>query len=1113
MSTEQLPNAPDATPLTQSISAPSDDITRKKVVGIDASYIVQAPAGSGKTSLLVDRFINLLSKVNEPEEILAITFTRKAAREMKFRIMKELGNEHWPNDPDSLKSSTRAALERSSRRGWEIHLNPQRLRIQTIDGFAYWLVKRLPYESELSMEYETIDSGTDLYSDAARATIEQALFDSDEGNDVADLLSFQDNNFARVLRLLANMLAKREHWIDIVAGVQSELLLADSRNDALKNLDGNRKEYIEQIRAGAWLIITEVLAPEITELCTFAAGQLAVEFHELDELEDLAFVATTFCTRDGRYRRQVNKNQGFPAGKAFEEFKNRWTTVRDALEASDPNCHFSKMQKLPPRETPDSHKEALELFVGTLIKAVIALTDTFSQRNVVDHTEVSNGAMRALESDSTPTELALALDYKISHILVDEFQDTSRSQFRLLLQLMKEWESSSGNTFFAVGDPMQSIYGFRNAELSLYQRIYRDGIEELPQLEINAERLEVNFRSTPTVIAAVNSVFKEVFGAKDDIATGSVAFAESTPYKDESQGAVSLDLFEFDPEGLEEAAHVAQRVQELRKGDAGKIGLLVQARTHIDRYLNAFRDEDVTWSGVNIESMATVPVVRDLNILVDCISDDNNKLSWLAFFRSPLCGLDLMDLELLNGYQSGHEMLNAAQLSKTGASLVARARNAFSEYDGDAFRTYRSKLERLWYRLGGNDAYESPESLTNAERFLDWVDEATSTDINLGILRERMQNEYASQSDTSADVEIITIHQAKGLEFEHVLIPDLNSTPGRYQNELIQWRLQGGKPVVALSIPNDPDPLYDWIKDENATKELNEDKRLLYVAMTRAKKTLSLFAHFAEEVKPKKKSFFDFVWPTLLDVSNSTSAEPPLEVEMTIGTTLTRLDPDYRFQPPALDPILSEEKETMGRPDVQQLTEDYIGVRLEFELSALVQRELHRQTRLDHLAIPTEEEIASWTNVLTHRGLDTPDRNRIIENARQQIEAIVEDEDAQWILDNTHDQSETEVAFTAPSGAGFSNTVFDRSFIDKEDTRWLIRYTTSFEDDHQNEDDLVEAATRQYSNYLSSACKQLSDAEGREVRWGILVTAIPKLILNPVEAGFDTTQRLSDSEL
>ena len=1100
MSTKQSAQRSDPTSLGQSIPVPSDDKTRKKVVGIDASYIVQAPAGSGKTSLLVDRFINLLSKVNEPEEILAITFTRKAAREMKFRIMRELGSKHWPKEPESLKSSTRAALERSSKRGWDIHLNPQRLRIQTIDGFAYWLVKRLPYESELSMEYETIDSGTQLYDDAANATVEQALFDSEEGDDVADFLSFQDNNFNRVVRMLAEMLAKREHWIDIVAGVQNELLLADSRNDALNNLDDNRKKYIEEIRAGAWLIIADAFSAEISELCSFASNQLDVEFHNLDELEDLVFVATTFCTRDGRYRRQVDRRQGFPAGKEFADFKKRWETVRDGLEASDPNCHLSKMQKLPPRETPESHKEALEFFTGTLIKSVIALTDTFSQRKVVDHTEVSNGAMRALESDSTPTELALALDYKISHILVDEFQDTSRSQFRLLLQLMREWESGSGNTFFAVGDPMQSIYGFRNAELSLYQRIYRDGIEELPQLKINPKQLEVNFRSTPTVIEAVNKVFKEVFGTEDDIATGSVAFAESTPYMKETEGTVSLNLCEFDPEGLEEAAQVAQRVEELKAGEAAKIGLLVQARTHIDRYLNAFRDVDITWSGVNIESMASVPVVRDLNILVDCLSDDRNKLSWLALFRSPLCGLDLMDLELLNGYESGREMLNATQLSEIGTGLVARARSAVTEYDGDAFRTYRSKLERLWYRLGGNDAYESPESLTNAERFLDWVDEATTSEINLDILRDRMQNEYASQSDTSADVEIITIHQAKGLEFDHVLIPDLNSTPGRRQNELIQWRLQGGNPVVALNIPNDPDPLYDWLRDENATKELNEDKRLLYVAMTRAKKTLSLFAHFKDEFKPKSKSFFDFVWPTLEEQSNSTPAEPLPEVEVTIGTTLTRLDPDYRFQPPALAPIFGEEKEAMEQAEVPQLTEDFIGVRLEFELSSLIQQELHRQTKLDQLSIPTESEVEVWSNMLTLRGLDTPDRNRIIENARQQIEAIVEDEDAQWILDNSHVDSETEVAFTAPNSSGFSNTVIDRSFIDEDDTRWLIRYTTSFDDDSQNEDDLVQTATRQYSNYLSLACKQLSNAEGRDVRWGIFVTSIPKLILDPIEA-------------
>ena len=1100
MSVELSSRASSEDMLKRSMSPPSDDKVRKKVVGIGASYIVQAPAGSGKTSLLVNRYINLLSRVNEPEEVLAITFTRKAAREMKFRIMKELGNEHWPNEPEMLSPATRAALERSRRRGWDIHLNPQRLRIQTIDGFAYWLVKRLPYESALSMEYETIDKGDHLYDDAASATIEQALIDSELGEDVADFLRFQENNSLRCLTLLANMLGKREHWIEIVSSVQRELLDADSRKEALKKLGENRKQYIEEIQGHGLLFMTDALTDEISEVCSFAAATLGVEFHDLAELEDLVFVAKTFCTQSGTYRKTVNKSQGFPPGKPFAEWKDLWETMRDALAFADPNCLFEKMQRLPPREAPESHQQALEFFTGTLIRAVLALTDIFSQRRVVDHTEVSNAAMRALQSDNVPTELALALDYKISHILVDEFQDTSRSQFRLFLQLMQEWEANSGNTFFAVGDPMQSIYGFRNAELGLYQSIYRNGITELPQLEISPEQLKVNFRSTPTVIAAVNRVFKEVFGEQDDIATGRVAFAESTPHLDESDGAVSMTLCTDDPDGSEEAHQVALKVKELRKSQNTKIGLLVQTRTHIDRYLDAFRNEEVTWSGVNIESMASVPVVRDLNVLVDCLSDDRNKLAWLAFFRSPLCGLDLFDLERLNEPDSGRAMLNATNISKTGKSLVARARLAFEEYDKDSHRTYRSKLERLWYRLGGNDAYESDESLTNAERFFDWVDEATTDGINLDILRDRMQNEYASQSGTDADVEIITIHQAKGLEFDHVLLPDLNSTPGRSDRELIQWRLQGGKPVVALHIPNDEDPLYDWIKDENRTKELNEKKRLLYVAMTRAKTTLSLFAHFKEEVKRRSNSFFDFVWPTLEEESTEISAAAPPELETSVGTTLSRLDPDYRFEPTALAPVFGEELETTKQPDAEGLAEDYIGVRLEFELSNLVQQELHRQTKLGQLKIPTELEIAAWNNALTNRGLSTPDRNRIVEHARAQMEAIVQDEDALWLLDNSHEESETEIAFTTPDGVGFNNRVIDRSFVDASDTRWLIRYTTSFADEFLSDDDVIDTAKRRFSQYLDSACKQFSETEGRDVRWGIFVTSIPKLVLDHMDA-------------
>lgn len=1100
------------TSIKSALATPSDDKIRKEVVSPTSSYIVQAPAGSGKTTLLVERYVELLSIVNNPEEILAITFTRKAASEMRARVMKKLTDSRWPDEPEMLDRATRAALERNARQGWEIQLNPQRLKIQTIDSFAYSLVKRLPYESELSLEYETIDDSIQICEDAARTTIEHALSDSEYASFIAEFVSHHGNDPQKATTMLAEMLKKREHWIDIVSSVQATLLEEDGAARAQQILGDNRKEFVGKLVETALQHFPDDLIEDIKTLAQYSSVALNEEFDDLTTTDDLAFVARMFCTQKNKFRKAVNKTNGFPVipggGKGIEDpNKLLWLETLGALRQAIPEERMGRYQGVPSLSTPDSHIKALECHVATLIVAVQELNEIFRQRRVVDFTEVATAAMRALQSEGMPSELALALDYRIAHILVDEFQDTSQSQFRLLKQLMLEWEADSPNTFFAVGDPMQSIYRFRNAELSLYQRIYRDGISDLPQLNVKPRRLEVNFRSSPQVIDTVNAVFSGVFGNVDDPDLGSVAFAESKSHL-QTDGEFSFTFCDFDETGDAEAAQVAELINKIRDSVDGDdtIGLLVQQRTHLAKYLNALRDREITWSGVNIESMSAVPVVRDLNNLVKCVRDDKDKLAWLAFFRSPLCGLDLDDLEILNGCESGAEMRRRPDLSELGNQLVARIKPAFDEFFADEFRTFRSKLERLWYGLGGNDAYQKRAegshnvvALTNAERFFDWVDEATSGKLDFNLLQSKVDNEWASQSDDKADVEVITIHKAKGLEYDHVVIADTGATPRPQDKEMVIWRLEGRQPVIALNLDGEDDLLFDWIRTEELERVLNERKRLLYVAMTRARRTLHVFGHSPKDVnefKPRGETFYSFLRRQL--EPDIVSAPYGPQVEENVGTVLSRLAPNYQFDPPTLAEAFEVDSPVFSQSQDRGLAQDPVGPVIELELSGLVRDELHRQAWLHEPSPPTEHQFAAWNNRLTTRGVTAPDRNRIIQQAREQCELVLQDDEASWFLGNSHSESETGVAFTAPSESegGFLNYVVDRTFIDTDGTRWLIKYTTSFIG-QESEEELMDRVSREHAQVLSSTCQKLAESEQRKVHWGIYVTSLPKLIRDP----------------
>src|SRR5688572_6211903 len=149
-----------------------DDDARRAAVDPGRSFIVQAPAGSGKTSLLTLRYLRLLATVSSPEEIVAITFTRKAASEMRHRIVRALSLAALPLEEGAqphlreLHALARAALAHSRSRGWNLERNPSRLHVQTIDGLSHWLAQRLPLAARIALSATVVDDARPLYREA-----------------------------------------------------------------------------------------------------------------------------------------------------------------------------------------------------------------------------------------------------------------------------------------------------------------------------------------------------------------------------------------------------------------------------------------------------------------------------------------------------------------------------------------------------------------------------------------------------------------------------------------------------------------------------------------------------------------------------------------------------------------------------------------------------------------------------------------------------------------------------------------------------------------------------------------------------------------------------------
>jgi ATP-dependent helicase/nuclease subunit A len=484
------------------MTAAPDLAARKRALEPSRSFIVQAPAGSGKTELLIQRYLRLLAAVEDPEEIVAITFTRKAAGEMRERVLEALGAARSGKGPESDHEKTTlalaaAALARDAAGAWSLVDNPARLRIQTIDSLCASLTRQMPVLSRFGSQPESVEDARDLYLEAARATVELVESDGAVAQDVERLLSHLDNDAVRVEGLLAGMLGRRDHWLRHVHGrdrAELERALQNERRDALRRVCALLPEgHQDECRALAGYVFGNLGRPAFT-----------------DSADDWTALARAFLKEDGDWRQRLTKSEGFPAGKPAQPWKDRAAALFGGLRQFDAfRAALADMRCLLPERYDDNQWEVLGAMTRLLPRAVAQLKLVFEARGQVDFTEVAQGALRALGDVDAPSDLALALDYRVRHLLVDEFQDTSISQHELIAKLTAGWDGADGRTVFAVGDPMQSIYRFREAEVGLFLRARVSGIGAV---ELEPVSLSANFRSQAGIVDWVNETFVRAGG-------------------------------------------------------------------------------------------------------------------------------------------------------------------------------------------------------------------------------------------------------------------------------------------------------------------------------------------------------------------------------------------------------------------------------------------------------------------------------------------------------------------------------------------------------------------------------------------------------------------------
>jgi ATP-dependent exoDNAse (exonuclease V) beta subunit len=870
------------------------------------SIIVQAPAGSGKTALLVDRFLNLLEIVDRPEEILAITFTRKAAAEMRSRISNALV------DTDERAQTIR---QRGEARGWQLDALAPRLRIQTIDGFCAALVRSLPIASRFGGALSVATDVRPLYEEAVNRTFDLEA-DSPLVEELIEVLRLFDNDFVRMRDALVGMLARRDQWLDLIVHV-----LRSSAGESREHSEGSGPisaeidAAVERLHRGAFEDIEadldESLAEDLARIARDRAARLDQPWPWAGlpgDLDGWTFIATLFSTRDGAARTRFGTAQGFASGPVDSAPKAEIRSLAAEFERRGLIEHFALLKELPTTQRSRDESHAIESLAAVLAMLVVELGAVFRHAGTVDFAEVTFAALRALGDADAPSDLAMALDYRIKHVLIDEFQDTSAIHHRLFARLTQEWQPGDGRTLFAVGDPMQSIYRFRDADVGLFQRTRRHG---LAQLRPRTIELVGNFRSANPLIDWFNSVFRVSFGDREDPLLGRVGFAASIGRgrTRPDDGCTVAIVQSNDESAVDEAAHLIDAIERVRVQHPDEsVAVLVRSRAHLAAPIEMLTARGIPWHGVDVHPLIERPVINDLIALLRAMSSDDDRAAWLAVLRAPFVGLTMRDLEAIAQAPDAARIIRDVDIpvgvSDDGRIRIERVCDAFRDADtwrGQA-RT-RQWLESTFIRLGGADAYDDPDSVAHAQRLFELIDRLRPRIADIATIERAIAELYADTNPTPNAVELMTIHRAKGLEFDHVFLPSLHRANRRDDPPPIRWRLEGDHVLIGVDRVGARDDVYRWLGYEDSRRDANELVRLMYVAATRARHSLHLSAVLAANesgklLAPPPRSLLSTIWPLIAGTAVVTKFESRAARSPNRPSVRRVLSSDYRWRPP-----------------------------------------------------------------------------------------------------------------------------------------------------------------------------------------------------------------------
>ncbi len=1089
----------------------NDEAVRKEALNPYKSFIVQAPAGSGKTQLLTLRLLSLLAyRVEKPESILAITFTRKAAQEMKRRVISALllAQKEAPAHAHELAlwKLARVVLKVDQEKKWDLLQNPQRLRIMTIDAFCSSVTHQLPLSSRMGANPSCVENAEALYKQAAQNIINALLNEKNEAIEI--LLLHLNNNQENACRAIANMLSLREQWLGLIYSHDTEnlkTLRAILELSILKILKNSFDLSMQQAWSVDWDGLSLYLSYAADHLDTSSQqDEVRSWMHLSDDMQDFEkwrSLCQWLCTVKGELRKTVDKKQGFPAPSNMKDkeaaayaknMKEGFIAWLDHVRENDEACEAIKeLTSLPDPFYTDQQWDVLKALFHILPRAVEQLYLLFESRGETDFSAISRCALTALGGDNDPTDLDLKLDHALHHILVDEFQDTSAPQFELIRRLVCHWENNAEKTLFLVGDPMQSIYRFRQAEVGGFLQAQQFGVGPI---RLESLHLKSNFRSEKPIIDFVNQYMPSAFSKKEDIYLGAISYASFEAQIDHHPSAgvflKSLD----EQEGLGEA-FLKTLTPLLDDGTIQSIAILVRNRGHIEEILPVLRKNNIPYQAVEIEKITQTPCVRQLFQLTSAYLNIANSEAWLSVLMSPYCGLSLADLTYLKNRATTYweallQWETILEISDVGKHILRRVAPVFIAWMAQKNRLPLARaIEGAWLALGGPAALPNVYHLADAKPFFDLLHRCDQGG-TLNIIDFELQlNKLYSNAFAASKIQVMTIHRAKGLEFDAVLIPSLEKQPKASEKPLLLWESCSiGMEHIFLLAPvhatkEERDPIYEFIWKKHKIREKHEAARLLYVALTRAKKQLYLFS---EPGKLRENSFLALLSSAFPVADkriekNEDDADSSVTEMIPLSYILKRLHPSWKN--PFGNQRVGDGRQKLcdGREEIIEktlLSENPIDHDLilpsrydEKTLGTFIHQELYYWAEHPGLIDkPIEKHFQRWMMMLREAALPA----HHLDWVQKVMTRVQQDPTARFLL-SPHQDAQSEYEITVSLKGKTKTYIMDRTFIDAEGVRVIVDYkTANFIDS--------ESMWAQYREQLESYAAAMRTLENKPVK-------------------------------